>query len=84
MSAIVSGIVNSTIGLLCNKLRDYTAQRLNEGDISDSELRQIIVREIDDIKTKLDGLSRKDLIASLISLKEGVNRLYISLETSDA
>ena len=63
MSVIVSAIVNSTIGLLCNKLRDYTAQRLNEGDINDSELRQIIVREIDDIKTKLDGLSRKDLLA---------------------
>ena len=57
MSAIVSRIVNFTIGLLCNKLRDYTAQRLDEGDINDAELRQIIVRDIDDIKTKLDGLS---------------------------
>ena len=83
MSAIVSGIVNSTIGLLCSKLRDYTAQKLSESDINNSQWRQIIVRELDDIKTKLDGLSRKDLIASLISLKEGVNRLYISLETSD-
>ena len=81
MSAIVSGIVNSTIGLFCNKLRDYTAQRLNEGDINDSELRQIIVREIDDIKTKLDGLSRKDLLASLSFFKEGVTDLYISLQT---
>ena len=80
MSAIVSGIVNSTIGLLCNKLRDYTAQRLNEGDINDAELRQIIVREVDDIKTKLDGLSRKDLLASLSFFEEGVTRLYISLE----
>ena len=81
MSAIVSGIVNSTIGLLCNKLRDYTAQRLNEGDINDSELRQIIVRDLDDIKTKLDGLSRKDLLASLSFFEEGVTRLYISLKT---
>ena len=80
MSAIVSGIVNSTISLLCNKLRDYTAQRLDEGDINDSKLRQIIVREIDDIKTKLDGLSRKDLLASLSFFEEGVTRLYISLE----
>ena len=81
MSAIVSGIVNSTIGLLCNKLRDYTAGKLNEGDINDSQLRQIIVREIDDITTKLDGLSRKDLLASLSFFKEGVTELYISLET---
>ena len=82
MSAIVNGIVDSTIGLVCNKIRDYTAHRLDDGDINDSELRQIVVRELDEIKTKLDGLSRKDLLASLSSFKEGVNRLYISLETS--
>ena len=76
----MSGIVNSTIGLLCNKVRDYTAQRLNEGDINNSELSQITVREIDDIKTKLDALSRKDLLASLSFLRDGVNQLYIFLE----
>ena len=31
MSTTVSGIVNSTVGVLCNKLRDYTAQRFNQG-----------------------------------------------------
>ena len=82
MSAIVNGILNSTIGLLCSKLRDYTAQRLNEGDLNEEKCRQIVVRELDDIKSKLDGLSRKDLLASLSFFKEGVTRLYISLETS--
>ena len=78
MSAIMSGIVNSAIGLV----RDYTAQELNEGDINDSELRQIVVRELDDIKKKLDGLSRKDLLASISFFKDGVSELYISLEIS--
>jgi hypothetical protein len=82
MSAIVSGVLNSTIGLLCSKLRDYTAERLNEGDVNDEKCRKIIVRELDDIKSKLDGLSRKDLLASLSFFKEGVTRLYTSLETS--
>ncbi len=82
MSAIVSSVINSTVGLLCSKLRDYTAERLNEGDLNDEKCRQIIVREIDDIKSKLDGLSRKDLLASLSFFKEGVTRLYASLETS--
>ena len=82
MSAILSGVLNSTIGLLCSKLRDYTAKRLNEGDANDEKCRQIIVRELDDIKSKLDGLSRKDLLASLSFFKEGVTRLYSSLETS--
>ena len=82
MSAIVSGIFNSTVGLLCSKLRDYTAERLHEGDLNDEQCREIIVRELDDIKSKLDGLSRKDLLASLSFFKEGVTRLYASLETS--
>ena len=73
MSAIVNGILNSTVGLLCSKLRDYTLEKC----------RQIIVRELDDLKSKLDGLSRKDLLASLSFFKEGVSRLYASLETSD-
>ena len=90
MSAVVSGIVNSAIGLVCSEIRDYTAQGLDEddsidselGDISYSELRQIVVRELNEIKTKLDGASRKDLLASLSFIEEGVSRLYISLETS--
>ena len=82
MSAIVSGVLNVTIGLLCSKLRDYTAEILNEGDVNNEKCRQIIVRELDDIKSKLDGLSRKDLLASLSFFKEGVTRLYASLETS--
>ncbi|CAB4025103.1 Hypothetical predicted protein [Paramuricea clavata] len=82
MSAIINGIINSTVGLLCSKLRDYTAERLNEGDLNDEKFRQVVVRELDDIKSKLDGLSRKDLLASLSFFKEGVTRFYISLETS--
>ncbi|CAB4025770.1 Hypothetical predicted protein [Paramuricea clavata] len=82
MFAIVNGIINSTVGLLCSKLRDYTAERLNEGDLNEEKCRQIVVRDIDDIKSKLDGLSRKDLLASLSFFKEGVTRFYISLETS--
>ena len=81
MSTTVSGIVNSTVGLLCNKLRDYTAQRFNQGGIIDCQCRQIIVRNLDDIKTKLAGLSRKDLLASLNFFTEGITDLYISLET---
>ena len=82
MTSIVNGILNSTIGLLCSKLRDYTAEKLNEGELNEEKCRQIVVRELDDIKSKLDGLSRKDVLASLSFFKEGITRLYISLETS--
>lgn len=36
----------------------------------------MIVREIDDIRSKLDGLARKDLQASIIFFKEGIELLY--------
>ena len=82
MTSIVNGIINSTVGLLCSKLRDYAADKLNEGDLSDERCKQIVVRELDDIKSKIDSLSRKDLLSSLSFFKEGVTRLYISLEVS--
>ena len=81
MSEIVSGVLKSTVSILCSKLRDYAAGRLNEGDVNDEQCRQIIVRDLDDIKSKLDGLSRKDLLASISFFHEGVTRLYTSLET---
>ena len=82
MSAIINGVLNATIGLLCSKLRDHTASRLKGGDLNDEKCRQIVVRELDDIKSRLDALAKKDLGASLSFFKEGVTRLYGSLETS--
>ena len=49
---------------------------LKEGDITQQKFRGVIVREIDDIKSKLDGLSRKDLLASISFFEEGIEQLY--------
>jgi hypothetical protein len=32
MSSIVTGILNSTVGLLWNKARDFTAAKLKDGE----------------------------------------------------
>ena len=64
MSSIVTSILSSTVGLLWNKARDLTAAKLKDGDVTDAKIREIVVRELNDIKTKLDGLSRKDLLSS--------------------
>ena len=80
MSSIVTGILSSTVGLLCNKARDATAKNLKDGDITDAKIREIFVRELDDVKTKLDGLSRKDLLSSYSFLQEGVQLLNASLD----
>ena len=76
MSSIAKDVFKVTIGLLVNKGRDKVADKLKHGDITDQSFRGLIVREIDDIKSKLDGLSRKDLGASISSFKEGIVLLY--------
>ena len=79
MSSIITGILSSTAGFLWSKARDSTAEKLQDGDVTDAKISQIVVRELDDIKKKLEGLSRKDLLSSCTLLQEGVNLLYLSL-----
>ena len=84
MTSIVTGILSSTLGLLWNKTRDTTAKSLKNGDVADAKIREIVVRELNDIKTKLDGLSRKDLLSSYMLLEDGVHLLSDSLDKSKA
>ena len=76
MSSIVTAVFKVTIGLLVNKGRDKAVEKLKDGDVTDQKFRCLIVREIDDIKSKLDGLSRKDLLASISFFEEGIELLY--------
>ena len=76
MSSIATALFKLTIGLLMNKGRDKAAEKLKDGDVTDQKFRGLIVREIDDIKSKLDGLSRKDLVASISFFEEGIGFLY--------
>ena len=76
MSSIATAVFKVTIGLLVNKGRDRAAEKLKDGDVIDQKFRGLIVREMDDIKSKLDGLSKKDLGASISSFKEGIVLLY--------
>jgi hypothetical protein len=82
MSAIISGVLDLTFGLLWDKLRDHTAERLQDGDVTDEKCRQIIVRELDNMKSILEGLSRKDLLASISFLKEGVCLLNMAFRSA--
>ena len=82
MSSIITGILNSTICLLWNKTRDWTAAKLQHGDVTEAKIREIVVRELNDVKTKLDALSRKDLLSSYSFLKQGVDLLNVFLDQS--
>ncbi len=83
MSSIITSILSSTMGLLCDKARDWAANKLKDGDLADEKLREIIVKDLNDIKSKLDCLSLKDLGASCSFLKEGVELLNLALDKSN-
>ena len=82
MASIVTKILSSTVGLLVNKARDSAAAKLKDGDVTDARIRELVVRELNDVKTKLDGLSRKDLLSSYSFLKQGIDLLNVSLNKS--
>ncbi len=82
MSSIVTAVFKATIGLLVNKGRDKAAEKLKDGDVTDQKFRGLIVREIDDIKSRLDGLSKKDLGTSISFFKEGIDILYEVFDTA--
>ena len=81
MSSIVTSILSLTLGLLWNKACVATAKILKDGDVTDAKIREVFVRELNDVKTKLDGLSLKDLLSSYMFLK-GVQLLSDSLDKS--
>ena len=70
----------ATFGLLVNKARDKAAEKLKEGDVADKRIREIIQREIDDIKSKLDGLARNALLAAIDTFEAGVKYLYQAVD----
>ena len=82
MTSVITSILNSTIGLLWNKARDSTATKLQHGDVTDAKIRVIVVRELNDIKTKLESLCRKDLLSSYSFLREGVELLNVCFDRS--
>jgi hypothetical protein len=82
MSEVITGLLKVTFGLISNKLRDYGAGKLQDGDLADQKFRGLIVRELDDIKSKLDAISRKDLCASISFLQQGIQRLNMSFGES--
>ncbi|XP_066029726.1 RING finger protein nhl-1-like [Pocillopora verrucosa] len=76
MSAIITEVFKATVGWLVDKSRDELAKELKDGDVTDQRFRSIIMREIDEMKSKRDGLSRRDLLASITFFREGIELLY--------
>ena len=65
MFAIVATVLKGTIGLLIKRGLKSASEKLKDGDVTDQQLRSWIMDEIDDVKSKLDAMARKDLGASI-------------------
>ncbi|XP_044182686.1 uncharacterized protein LOC114949915 [Acropora millepora] len=76
MSSFIAAILKATVGLLVNKGRNVAAEKLKDGDVTNEQLRNSIISKLDDIKSKLDGIARNDLLASISFYKEGHFYLY--------
>ena len=68
------------MGLVLNKVRSSAAEKLKDGDTTDEKLRDVIIEDLDDIKTKIGALTRKDLRSSYCFFKEGVVTLNLVLD----
>lgn len=82
MSVLVTGVLKATVGFLVNKGRDLVAEKLRDGDILDRRIRDIIVREISDVKSKLDGLAKKDLLAAIEFFEEGLVLIFDAVQST--
>ena len=61
------------------------AKKLKDGDVTDRQFSYLILRELDDLKSKIDfSLARKDLLASLRFYGEGIVFLYQVFEQQEA
>ena len=80
----MSDILKSILGLVVEKARSATANSLSDGDLTDERLREVIISNIDDIKSSLRGLSRQPLNSSLSFLKEGISRMALAVQDTSA
>ena len=76
MSSIPITLFKNAIGLLVSEGREKVAEIPKGGDVTDQKFHSVIVKKIDDIKSKLDTLSRKDLKVSISFFEEGIELLY--------
>ena len=82
MSAIVTTVLKGTVGLLIKRGLKSASEKLKDGDVTDQQLRSWIMDEIDNVKSKLDAMARKDLGASISFFREGLVFLDKAMDTT--
>ena len=76
MASLGLSVLQSAVGLLVDKSRDWVAKQLSDGNVTNDTFRTMIARETDEIKRQLDGIARKDLNTSISYFNEGAYFLF--------
>jgi len=66
--------------LIGNKIRDQIVIDLKRSDVTGQCFRELIIQPVAELKEKLHGLARVDLLSSLNFIEEGLNLLHEFLE----
>ena len=75
-------IFSSTLGSLAGNVYDGLTNKLKDGDSVDQKLREMFVRDANNIKTMLADLSLSELGASRSFLEEGLEYLKLAVDES--
>ena len=76
-------ILSSTVGSLAVNIYDDVIDKLKNGDLVEETVRQIFVRKLNGINTKLDCISLAQLSLSRSSLQEGLKFLNLALHSNE-
>ena len=72
MASVVVSALNMTLSLFLNKARRSLTEDLKNGDLNSQELRGLIMSNMESIKTKIDGLARRELLSSASFIEDGL------------
>ena len=72
---VVIFIAKHGLGFISDKLRDCATKKLQDGGLTAEKFNGYIIRDLNEINSKLDGISRRQLSASISCLEQGVLRL---------
>ena len=72
---MVDVVLKMTLGLFVSKARSSLSEKLKDGGLNSQQLRGLIMSNLQDIKTKLAGLARSNLLTSASNVEEGLRFL---------
>ena len=77
---IMIAVFKVTVWWIVDKCGDAVAKKPKDCDVTDQQVRNIIIREITAVKRSLNGSLKKDLAESIQFFKEGIEFLYDAIE----